>query len=142
MALLDRHSPNHPLPGLIGLGAAGIVLLAVLGGLEGRFGVSGVPGWAPADAIPPAYRALPPVDLPPELRQRNYGGGSCMHASLITILRWQGLDDLADRWRRTYGGAASVSDLARISERLGLRYAWTTTGDERLLEWASRTRTG
>jgi len=93
-------------------------------------------------SLPGPYADRPPVDLPTELRQANYAGGSCMHASLITILRWQGLDELADYWRRNYSGAASVQDLAAIGNRLGLRYAWTTTGDAAFLEWCSQTRRG
>lgn len=100
-------------------------------------------GTCPDAASAPGWLAeVPPVDLPGALRQANYGGGSCMHASLISVLRWQGRDDLAERWRRSYSGAAGVWDLAEIAEWLDLDYAWTTRGDAAFLEWCSHTRRG
>jgi hypothetical protein len=95
-------------------------------------------------AIPPEcpWKRVPPMDLPREFRCANYAGGSCMHASLISVLRWQGLDSIADYWRHNYYGGAAVTDLARIGERLGLDYAFTMQGDVSFLEWASRTRRG
>jgi len=78
------------------------------------------------------------LDLPPELRTRNYAGGSCCHCAHIDVLNWHGFHEQADWWRANHSGGFSVSGGARIMERLGLRYAYTTNGDERLLEWASR----
>lgn len=95
-----------------------------------------------ASALPPWVETIPPVDLPAVLRQANYGGGSCMHAALISVLRWQGYTELAERWRRSHGGAAGVWDLARLADRHQLDYAWTTSGDARFLEWCSETRRG
>lgn len=89
-----------------------------------------------------AWRDVAPMDLPIELRCENYAGGSCSHAALISVLRWQGLDAIADQWRKTYAGAAGVTDLARHAETLKLRYAYTTRGDEAFLQWASDTRRG
>ena len=45
------------------------------------------------------------ADVPPQLREPNYspeGQGSCVHASTITLLRWQGQDELAEWWRANY----------------------------------------
>ncbi len=78
------------------------------------------------------------LDLPPELRTPNYAGGSCCHCAHIDVLNWHGFHQQADWWRRNHSGGFSVSGGARIMESLGLRYAYTTTGDERLLEWCSR----
>lgn len=89
-----------------------------------------------------AWRDVAPMDLPVELRCQNYAGGSCCHASLISVLRWQGLDEIADKWRKTWSGAAGVTDLARHAETLKLRYAYTTRGDESFLQWVSDTRRG
>ena len=75
---------------------------------------------------PCPYKTVAPVDLPMEFRQPNYGG-SCMHASLIPLLRWQNRGKDARWWRQNHGGAAGVPDLADIAERRGLRYAYTGT---------------
>jgi len=88
------------------------------------------------------YPPVPPMDLPPELRCQNYAGGSCCHASIISVLRWQGLFEIADRWRKTWSGGAGVTDLARHAEGMQLRYAYTTSGDANFLEWVSATRRG
>ena len=78
------------------------------------------------------------LDLPPELRSRNYAGGSCCHAALQDVLKWHGYFSEADWERANHSGGFSVSGCARTMERLGLDYAYTTSGDVRLLEWASR----
>ena len=82
------------------------------------------------------------MDLPLSARQRNWGGGSCVHASIVMCLRWQGLDELADWWRRTYSGGEHASGLSNKLERAGVRFAYTTRGDVSFLEWACRTRRG
>lgn len=98
-----------------------------------------------AEVIP--YRTVPlgevPVmNLPLSARQRNWGGGSCVHASTVMCLRWQGLDELADWWRRTYAGGEHASGLAAKLDRAGVRFAYVTNGDVAFLEWACRTRRG
>lgn len=88
------------------------------------------------------YPVSPPVDPPVADRSHNYAGGSCMHASLITLLRWQGREKTADYWRRNYRGGADVSDLARIADRLKLPYAVADRGDAGWMQWASDTGRG
>ena len=104
------------------------------------------PAVCPSGTCPDAgtcpYKDVPPVDVPKALRQANYAGGSCNHASLITVLRWQGLEDPARKWRQNYAGGADVTDLADIADGLGLRFAYTNGGDAGFLEWCSRTRRG
>jgi len=78
------------------------------------------------------------LDLPPRLRTRNYAGGSCAHAAIIDLLKWHGMFSKANWWRSSHRGAYGVWDAVQDMERAGLRYAYTTRGDERLLEWASR----
>jgi len=86
---------------------------------------------------------LLPVDLPEALRCQNYAGGSCMHASLISVFRWQGLHEMADWWRANYSGPESVLGLAQKAKRFPwLKYAYTSSGDADFLEWCSRTRRG
>jgi hypothetical protein len=84
----------------------------------------------------------PVMNLPMEARCRNYGGGSCVCASTISLLRWQGRDDLAQGLRANCGGGQSAGSLHAHLERLGVRYAYTTSGDVSFLEWAVRTRRG
>ncbi len=85
---------------------------------------------------------VPVMNLPLSARQQNWGGGSCVHASTVMCLRWQGLDELADWWRRTYSGGEHASGLASKLERAGVRFAYVTNGDPAFLEWACRTRRG
>ena len=92
-------------------------------------------------------QARPAVDLPYELRKKNWGGGSCVHASTITLLRWLafGAGDpemnwLAEHWPYS-GGEYSSRHRERI-EKAGLRYVMTVDGDTELLKWAILTRRG
>jgi hypothetical protein len=84
----------------------------------------------------------PVVNLPSAARCRNYAGGSCVIASTVSLLRWQGRDELADLFRRTYSGGQSSASLHDKFDRHDVRYAFTTSGDVRFLEWAIRTRRG
>jgi len=103
-------------------------------------------GWPkelqPCDESANPYRGVPPVDLPKSLRQANYGGGSCMYAALIPVLRWQGRYQDAEKIRKQYSGAQGVDGLAPICDSMGLRFAYTVDGDANFLEWCSRTRRG
>ena len=84
----------------------------------------------------------PPVALPVGLRQKNYAGGSCIHASLISVMRWQEMGQIASWWREHYWGAEDVPGLAQRAAKLNLRYAYTASGDPKFLEWCSATRRG
>lgn len=85
----------------------------------------------------------PPFDLPLPDREKNWGGGSCYHASMVMCLRWQGLNEIAAEWRRRYSGGASIGDIIRICESFGLDYAYTSSErNVAFLEWCSRTRRG
>lgn len=96
--------------------------------------------WAEPGENP--YRAVPPMDLPVELRTANYGGGSCLYAALESVLRWQGRFAEAAWLRSNYSGAQSVDGLGPLCDRHGLRVAFTVEGDAGFLEWCSRTRRG
>jgi hypothetical protein len=91
---------------------------------------------------PAAFRTGPTMELPRQLREQNWGGGSCVHASTVMLLRWQKLFDVADKWRRTYSGGEYSSRLIQRMEAAGLRYSYTLDGDEKFLEWAIQTRRG
>jgi len=98
----------------------------------------------------PAYQAeFPTVNLEQAFRERNWlgpqGEGSCVHASMIMLFRWQGRYDLADRWRRTFadGEWTSGTGLAAKFDKEGVRYAYTTgENDLSFLEWAVKSRRG
>jgi len=117
----------------------GLVLLAGCD-FQLRLGTPKPPVCETAKTSP--YSNLPPVDLPVDLRQPNYRGGSCNHASMISVLRWQGRHKTADWWRQHYAGGASVHRLAGICNKIGIDYVMTYEGDEKVLEWASETRRG
>ncbi len=97
-------------------------------------------------AQPVVSEERPTVNIPKVLRQKNWIGnrreGSCVHATMISLMRWQGRYNLANKWRRTYGNGAWPSDLAQKLEQKNVRYAYTEEGDVKFLEWACRTRRG
>ena len=97
-----------------------------------------------APAVPIEY---PTVNLPVALRQANWRGdegeGSCVHASMISLFRWQGRYATADYWRRTYGNGEWAAGLADKMERENVRFAYTVGRNEvGFLEWACSTRRG
>ena len=90
----------------------------------------------------PIQQEYPAVNLPEILRQKNWGGGSCVHASLCSLLRWQNKPELAEWWRRQYAGGESSYGLMQKLDRAGVTYAATTEGDIAFLDWACETRRG
>ena len=122
----------------------GVVLLCTAGSLaltqDGRD--------ATARACHIAWRQLTelPSDPPPGIRQKNWTGwtgGSCMNASWMTHLRWNGMPEVADWWGQHYSGRAGVQATARRCDQAGIKYACTEgQKDVEFLEWASRTRRG
>ena len=82
------------------------------------------------------------MDLPPALREPNWGGGSCVHASTVMVLRWQGQHDMADWWRANYIGGEYSDRLIKRMEAANLRYAYTVDGDFEFIRWCMRTRRG
>lgn len=97
----------------------------------------------PKDRCPVEYKyAESLADIPLPLREENYSGGSCVHASLVTILRWQGQIELAEWWRANYENGEYLDRVVKRMEAAGLRYAVGDLGDEEFLEWACRNRLG
>lgn len=102
---------------------------------------------------PVAKQEFPTVNLPLSLRQQNWLGnkreGSCVHATMVMLFRWQGRYAMANHWRQTYGNGESADatwdardNLAAKFDREGVRYAYTIAGDVEFLEWACDTRRG
>lgn len=98
-------------------------------------------GMTQASDLPPGTNLGVVMELPLELRQPNWGGGSCVHASNVMILRWQGLYEMADWWRKTYSGGEYDTRLTQRLDAAGLRYAYAHN-DEKFLMWCIRTRRG
>ena len=96
----------------------------------------------------PEYeRELPTVNLEEVFRQSNWKGSngswSCVHATMISLFRWQGHEDLATMWRKTYGNGEWAPSLAAKFDKEGVRYAYTRgKRDVNFLEWACNTRRG
>lgn len=89
---------------------------------------------------PCPYHTVSLVDLPKTLRQKNYSGGSCYHASIESAMIAQGFYAEALRYRHSYAHGASTQTIARNLDREGFRFAYTAAGDESFLRWCSDTR--
>lgn len=89
----------------------------------------------------------PTVNLEQFFRESNWIGsekeGSCVHATMVMLFRWQGREDLATKWRESYGNGEWASQLAERFDKEGVRYAYTRNeNDVTFLEWACQTRRG
>lgn len=107
------------------------------------------------DNAAPNYRLLsaPPAESPvvnPHLsiRKTNWLGGpsgregSCVHASLSSLLHWQNEFELARDWRASYSGGEYSDRLRRRLDAAGVRYAYTENTNLELLDFAHATRRG
>lgn len=107
------------------------------------------------ELFPPPSDEVPVVNLPKELRQKNwasklpakYGQGSCVHASTMSTLRWHGEFAMASYWRNKYSGGETSVSISRIWKAEGIPYVSTLnestyahSGDPKFLEWVSETR--
>ncbi|KKL94516.1 hypothetical protein LCGC14_1863890 [marine sediment metagenome] len=88
----------------------------------------------PCDPCPKAKVERPTVNIPLALRQSNWRGprqgeGSCVHACMVSLFRWQARYNTADYWRRSYGDGEMPNGLKYKLDRNGIRYAYVTNGD-------------
>lgn len=100
------------------------------------------------------YRALPRttevdtpiVNLPVDIRQQNWrgpgGDGSCVHASLSSMLHWQNQFELAKWWRSQYSGGEWSDQLRRRLDAARIPYAYTEKANIKLLDDAHAARRG
>ena len=100
---------------------------------------------APIAAVDPS----PPAPISVHNPANNYMSGkpwhktgSCLHAAVQDLLRWQGLDSHAEYWRQHFGGAASLQTVVDIADQLGLKHAQTDAGDEAFLDHVTAKRLG
>lgn len=89
----------------------------------------------------------PVFNLPLPLRQENWLGpkrsGSCVHASFVMLLRWQGQYQWADFWKKTYADGEYYDRFCERLDKHEIVYASINgTYDPSFLEWAIKTRRG
>lgn len=82
----------------------------------------------PAPVATPRPVEIPIVNIPRSLREWNWGGGSCVHASTVMNFRWQNAMELADFWRKTYAGGESYNGLTNKLNRNKIPYYATAGG--------------
>jgi hypothetical protein len=90
---------------------------------------------------------VPVVNIPFNLRQRNWArnprDGSCTHATMVSLFRWQGHPKMAAWWRRHHIGGTWPELLATQLDQAGVRWAGTwDQKDVAFLEWAIKTHRG
>jgi len=99
-------------------------------------------GKCPPRSTPQPPRELPTVNLPRELREWNWGGGSCVHASNVMQLRWANNLELAKWWRQTYSGGESYNGLTAKLRKAKIPYYATASGDVSVLDRCIAERRG
>lgn len=86
----------------------------------------------------------PPANLPAALHQRNWTGrlnqGSCVHASVVNLLRWLNEYELGEKWRATFSDGEYDSRLEARLESAGIDFVSTRKADPRFLDWCSQNR--
>ncbi len=85
---------------------------------------------------------IPIVNLPRALREWNWGGGSCVHASNVMDLRWVNLLDLAAWWRKTYSGGESYNGLTSKLKKAKVPFYSTADGQVDVLDRCTSERRG
>lgn len=120
--------------------AVGLALLAGLIGFCPCANCDCQPSEEPPAARVPQEPEVPIANIPRALREWNWGGGSCVHASNVMQLRWQNQMELAAWWRKTYAGGESYQGLTSKLQRAGVPYYSTANGDVSILERASQER--
>lgn len=85
---------------------------------------------------------LPVVNLMRALREWNWGGGSCVHASNVMGLRWANLLDVAAWWRKTYSGGESYNGLTSKLRKAKIPFYATADGEVDVLDRCTAERRG
>ena len=95
----------------------------------------------PRPSVRPAPE-VPVVNIPRSLREWNWGGGSCVHASEVMHLRWSNALAIAQYWRGKYSGGESYNGLTEKLRRNGIKYYSTHNGDVAVLDRCHAERRG
>lgn len=96
-------------------------------------------------ALPAPRPETPSINPPLPIRQSNWlksNEGSCVHASLSSMLHWENQFDLAKQWRQTYGGGEYSDRLRRRLDAAGIKYFFTESSSLDMLDYAHSTRRG
>ena len=121
------------------------ICLLLLFGLAVCLGCQSVPQTRLVPNPPPAAE-IPVANLPESLRPYNWtdvgGSGSCVNASTVYMLRWRGMEAMADWWRANHAGGETDSTIRKHHDAAGIRYVFTRAADASFLDWCSRTRRG
>jgi hypothetical protein len=94
----------------------------------------------------PSRTETPSVNPSRDIRQKNWLGknneGSCVHASLSSMLHWQNQFELAKWWRSQYSGGEWSDELRRRLDAAKIPYAFTERANIQLLDDAHAQRRG
>src|SRR5690606_41253012 len=82
------------------------------------------------------------LDLPLEMRTKNWGGGSCVHASTVNLLLNANNEKLAKWWRSTYSGGEYADRRIKRMEAADRKFHYTKAADVRLIRWGRERRRG
>lgn len=96
--------------------------------------------FAPSTLVTFAELPIPITDLPVNLRQHNYKGGSCYHASIENVMIGQGLYAESQEYRRLYSGGAYTGTISNNLTKQGIKFAYTNNGDFEFLVKALNSR--
>ena len=72
----------------------------------------------------------------PTSRRHPNRDGSCVHLSTRNLFLSHGLYDEAEAWTRAYRGGEYSSRHSERLDKMGIRFAVETRGDDRFLDWA------
>lgn len=121
-----------------------LLLIAVVGCQEVTF-----------EAATPLPREVPIANIPKSMRTKNwtsqtrakFGQGSCVHASTYHVMKWQGEEEMAEKWKKKYSGGETSVSITRYLKAEGIPYVSTLneqtyecSGDPAFLQWVSDTR--
>lgn len=94
--------------------------------------------------LPPQPES-PVTNIPRPLRQTNwlrYMEGSCAHASCVSGFNWFNEYEIAQYWRKKYGGGEWDSSLIAKFKAERIPFVVETNGDPWILEYATESRRG
>lgn len=118
-----------------------LILLCIFAALAGCSATS-----AKYRALPAPPRETPAVNPPYSIRQTNWLSpqreGSCVHASLSSMLHWQNQFELAKKWRAQYSGGEYSDRLRDRLDAAKIPYAYTEKANLQLLDDAHASRRG
>ena len=88
-----------------------VIAVAIFGASIVLSASSPAPAEVVTAAVVPFAAEIPVINLDRKYREWNWGGGSCVHASTVMVLRFSGNTELAAWWRKTYSGGESYNGL-------------------------------